>query len=191
MHVDDLSDLRALWRTAGVYSLELEKRFTEFQIVVNDRTQVVAAFGIEIRNKDAHIHNDVYADPEAKTELRELVWRRIQTLAENHGLVRLWSPVDEFWRKVGFAEPDKKVRERGGQLFGTTMERRLMLQLRNEEDLQLMVETQFEMFQQSSVAERERILEQGKRYRNIAIAVAGVIMVGIMLAAAFFVVSNK
>lgn len=189
--VDDLDDLRALWRTAGVYSLELEKRFTEFQIVVNDRAQIVAAFGVEIRGKDAHIHTEVYADPDAQAELRELVWRRVQTLAENHGLVRLWSSADDFWRKVGFVEPNKKVRDRGGQLFETTMERRLTLQLRDEAQLQLLAETQFEMFQQSSVAERERILEQGKRYRNIAIAIAGILMIGIMIAATFFVLANQ
>ncbi|MFT4588063.1 MAG: N-acetylglutamate synthase-like GNAT family acetyltransferase [Candidatus Binatia bacterium] len=190
-HIGDLPDLRPLWRTAGIYSLELEKRFTEFQIVVNDEAQVVAAFGVEIKNKDAQIHSDVYADTEGRSNLRDLVWKRIKTLAENHGLIRLWATVDDFWRNVGFAEPDKKVRDRGGELFGATMERRLTLQLREEEDMHLIAETQFEMFQQSSVAERERILEQGKNYRNIAIAIAGLIVIGILIAVTIMMLLGK
>lgn len=189
--VDDLQDLRALWRAAGIYSLELEKRFTEFQIVVNDEAQVVAAFGVEIKNKDAHIHSDAYADTDARSDIREVVWKRVQTLAENHGLIRLWSAMDDFWRNVGFEEPDKKVKDRGGDLFGSTMERRLTLQLREDEDIQLLAETQFELFQKSSVAERERIMEQGKRYRNIAMVIASFIMLGIMVAAMIFVSLNK
>lgn len=190
-HIVDLTELRPLWRTAGIYSLELEKRFTEFQIVVNEDAQVVAAFAIEIKTKEAHIHSDAYADSDDNPAIREAVWKRIQSLAENHGLIRLWANKDEFWSGIGFEEPNKKELARGVELFGSTMTRRLMMRLREEEDIQKLAEAQFELFQQSSVAERERIMEQGKKYRNIAIAIAGFILMGILLAATVIVLLEK
>lgn len=187
----DLNELRAVWRAAGVYSLELEKRFTEFQIVFDAGEAIVAAFGIDVRLRDGHIHSVALAPGAAAREIRELIWQRVQALAENRGLTRLWSADHQFWREQGFVQPDEKTLRRGAELFEATMERRLTLRLREEEDLQRLAEAQFELFHQSAVAEREHILNRGRLYRNIAIGIAGLVVFGGLVAAAVFIMSRQ
>ena len=191
VHVGDLNELRAVWRAAGIYSLELEKRFTEFQIVINEKADIIASFGINAQGKEAHVHSESYAPDAPREEIRELIWKRVQTLAENRGLMRLWADDQEFWKQQGFEKPQEKVLKRGIELFGSAMERRLTLQLRDEEDLHKLAEAQFELFQQTSQAERERILSQGNFYKNVAVAVAAFVVLGGLIAAAFFLISRQ
>ena len=191
VHVADLNELRSVWRAAGIYSLELEKRFTEFQIVIDREAAIVASFGVDVRGKEGHIHSVAFRANTPKEELLEVIWNRAQTLAENHGLLRLWSPDEPFWSGVGFAKPDEKARKQAAELYDATMDRRLMLQLRDEADIQMLAEAQFELFQQSTVAERERILERGKVYRNAAIAFALLVVIGGLIAAGLFVAANR
>jgi len=190
VHVGDLNELRAVWRAAGVYSLELEKRFTEFQVIINDKAAIVAAFAVNAQGKEAHIHTESYAPDAPKDEIRELIWKRVQTLAENRGLVRLWAEDQAFWKRHGFTKPKEKALKKGIELFGSTMERRLTLQLREEEDLHKLAEAQFELFQQSAQAEREKILSQGNLYKNIAMAVAALVVLGGLIGTAFFLISR-
>ncbi len=190
VHVGDLNELRAVWRATGVYSLELEKRFTEFQIISNEKADIVASFGVHAQGKEAHIHTESYAPDAPREEIRELIWKRVQTLAENRGLMRLWADDQDFWKKRGFAKPGEKVLKKGIELFGSTMERRLTLQLREEADIHKLAEAQFELFQQSSQAERERILNRGNLYKNIALAVAALVVLGGLIGTAFFLLSR-
>lgn len=191
VHVADLNELRSVWRAAGIYSLELEKRFTEFQIVIDCEAAIVASFGIDVRKKDGHIHSLAFRANAPKEELQEVVWKRAQNLAENHGLLRLWAPDEPFWKDVGFAQPDEKARKQAAELYEATMDRRLVLTLRDEADIQKLAEAQFELFQQNTIAERERIMERSQVYRNIAIAVALLVIIGGMVAAFIFVTANQ
>ena len=85
--LEDLAQLRGLWQQAHLPSPELEKRFTEFQVITNGEGRLVGAIGLHVERQQGHIHSEAYADFETAPGVRPLLWERILRLAKNNGLV--------------------------------------------------------------------------------------------------------
>lgn len=101
--VEDLPQLISLWQLERLHADALEKRFTEFQIVSDDAGQVLAAIGLQIAGTQGWLHSESIARPELGTELRELLWKRLNVLIQNHALERLWTTLNvPFWREMEF-----------------------------------------------------------------------------------------
>jgi len=106
--VEDLPQLRTLWEMENLPGEALEKRFTEFQIVDDGAGQVLAATGLQLLEGHGRIHSEAFAFEEEAEAMRALLWPRLETLARNQGLARLWTSLAApFWKGVGF----KKVTE--------------------------------------------------------------------------------
>src|SRR5213079_1001159 len=104
--VDDLPGLKILWERARLQVLDLEKRLTDFQLVVSDAGDLIGAVGLHIEGKQGHVHSEAVAQLEQDAKFREQIWERILVLARNHGLIRLWTlEAAPFWQQqAGFAE---------------------------------------------------------------------------------------
>ena len=101
--VEDLPQLISLWKLEQLPTDVLEKRFTEFQVVSDDTGQVLAAIGIQISGAQGLLHAEAIARPEMGNELRQLLWKRLQVIIQNHALEKLWTENDvAFWREAGF-----------------------------------------------------------------------------------------
>ena len=102
--VDDLDELKMLWSHSKLPVKDLERRVTEFQLVVDGEGRPVAAIGLRIEGKHGRIHSEAIALPEQVDSLRSQLWQRLQTVAKNHGLARLWiREPGGFWLQAGFA----------------------------------------------------------------------------------------
>ena len=89
---------------------DLEKRLTEFQVVENSDGEVVGAIGFQIIRSAALLHSEGYSDFSVADAARNLFWERIQTLASNHGIFRLWTQErSPFWKSFGFQPPNAEV----------------------------------------------------------------------------------
>jgi len=111
--VEDLGPLRSLWQTLNLPVGELEKRVTEFQVAEAPDGQVLGAVGLQILQGQGLIHSEVFSDFALAEPLRPLLWERLQAVATNHGLVRLWTrEAAPFWSHCGLlpAAPEALAR---------------------------------------------------------------------------------
>ena len=184
--VDDLSGLKVLWERATLQVLDLEKRLTDFQLVVSNAGDLIGAIGLHIEGKQGQVHSEAFAQPEQGVEFRNQVWERIQVLARNHGLVRLWTRESApFWlEQAGFTEASPELVEKRPASFGGSPGRWLMLQLREDNATVLSIEREFELFQVSQKQETEKLMQLGRTLKVVTMVVLGVVL----LVGGFFVV---
>ena len=100
--VDDLPVLKALWLAAQLPADKLKDHLTEFQVVEADG-KFAGAIGVQIVRQHARLHSEDYPDFSVADAARELFWERVQRLAANHGVFRIWMIEDSpFWMRWGF-----------------------------------------------------------------------------------------
>jgi N-acetylglutamate synthase-like GNAT family acetyltransferase len=177
--LEDLSSLRELWRLAGFPVADLERRLTEFQVVIAPDGVLLGCVGLQIENQQGKIHSETYKSLEMQTELRSLLWERLQALARNHGLHRLWVAEDSAaWRPRGFQEAGAEVLQKLPQRFGGAPQSWFTLKLREEAAAAISIEREFELFKQSQKEVSERSLRQARALKLLAgmIALAGLVL---------------
>ncbi len=107
--VDDSAALKIIWESMRLPAEELEKRLTEFQVVENSGGEVVGAIGVQFSDQHALLHSEGYSDFGIADAARQLFWERIQTLAANHGVFRIWTQErSPFWKSFGFQPPRRR-----------------------------------------------------------------------------------
>lgn len=164
--VDDLETLKSLWNAMQLPADELEKRLTEFQ-VVESNGRVLGAVGVQILRQHALLHSEDYADYSVTDVARELFLERIQTIASNHGVFRLWTQERApFWTRAGFQPASAEVLARlpaEWQAEGKW----LTLQLKNEEVIAAALGESFAGFMDAEKKQTARVSEKAKTFRTI------------------------
>jgi N-acetylglutamate synthase-like GNAT family acetyltransferase len=184
--VDDLDGLKQLWEWARLQVLDLERRLTEFQLIASADGDLIGAIGLHIEGKQGKIHSEAFTQPENEGKFRPQLWERVQIVARNHGLVRLWTrDASPFWhQQAGFSEPTAEAFKKLPAGFGDAQGRWWTLQLREESVAALSVEREFDLFQASQKQETERLMQLGRTLKIITIAV----LVFVLLVGGFFLV---
>ena len=174
--VDDLSGLKILWERARFQVLDLEKRLTEFQLIVSDAGDLIGALALHIEAKQGLLHSGAFAQPEQEEQFRPQLWERIQSVARNHGLNRLWTQEGaSFWLQAGFVEGSAETLPRLPPGFGDRQARWLTLQLKDENVAALSIEHEFELFQMAQKEETERLRRLGRRMKVTVFVVIGIV----------------
>ncbi len=181
--VEDLPALRGLWQAAGLNAMDLERRIAEFQVVASGDA-VLAGMGLQIAGQHARIHSEVFTDPANADLHRDLLWTRLQNLARNHGLVRMWTQERApFWTSQKFSTAAGEVMGKLPAAF-STQGTWLTLQLKDEATT-TNVDREFELFKQASAAEREETMRKARVLKLIAVlisvAVLGMVALGAFL----------
>jgi N-acetylglutamate synthase-like GNAT family acetyltransferase len=191
--VDDRAALHAIWASMRLPSDELEKRLTEFQVVETADGEVVGAIGVQFSKQHALLHSEGYSDFGIADAARQLFWERIQTLAANLGVFRVWTQErSPFWKSFGFQPPTAEILDRlpeewRNEFVGGW----LTHQLKNEEVITAALEKQFAGFMAGEKKETDRLAEKARNLRT-AITVAGFAIgtIGIIVAAYLFIHRN-
>jgi N-acetylglutamate synthase-like GNAT family acetyltransferase len=180
---DDLGALVALWESAGLSAAELEKQFTDFQVAIDNNNRLVAAIALRIESQQGQIHTEAYIDFALTDCVRPLLWKRLQTVAQNHGLYRLWTTEPApFWKKeVGFVEADAPKVEKLPNAFGSRDLQWLTLQLRDEVATPEALDKEFAMFREASRANTERAFQQARTLKIIATFLAALLFVLVLI----------
>src|SRR5215218_1721732 len=111
--VDDLGELIPLWESMHFSTPEFEKRLTEFQVAKSAEGKLAGAIGIQIDGRHGRLHSEAFNDFAMADHLRQLLWNRMQSIALNHGLVRLWTrETAPFWKQNGFQPASAEVLSR-------------------------------------------------------------------------------
>lgn len=184
--VDDLDALKALWVSMRLPADELEKRLTEFQIVETDDCPLVGAIGVQIFKQHALLHSEGYTDFGAADAARDLFWQRIQTLASNHGVFRLWTQErSPFWKNFGFQPVSSENLPRLPEPWKNEFEGGwLTIQLKDEDKIAAALEKEFALFTETEKQYNARILNQARTLKTIVTVVGFAIgILGIAIAA--------
>lgn len=182
--VDDIATLRQTWEAMRFSTDDLEKRLTEFQVVENAAGEAVGAMGLQLSGQHALLHSEGYSDFGVADAARQLFWERIQTLASNHGVFRIWTQEQSpFWKHLGFQPPTAEISSRlpagwkneSDVGLGATERREggwLTYRLKDEEAIAAALEKEFAPFMAGEKSETEKISEKA-RMINTFITIAG------------------
>jgi N-acetylglutamate synthase-like GNAT family acetyltransferase len=186
--IEDLPQLTPLWVLERLPVDDLERRFTEFQVVVDGDSQVLGTVGLQISANHGLLHGEAIAKPELADQVRELLWNRIQMVARNHSLDRIWSHMNTpFWRKTGFRAATEDELEAMPESLG---EKRNMflLPLREGEGSAEAIEKQFAMLRALHEEESQQLQRRVSAVKKLALVLTVVVA---FLVIAFAVVALK
>jgi N-acetylglutamate synthase-like GNAT family acetyltransferase len=180
--LDDLQALIALWQVAGLPALELEKHFTDFQVVARTDGPLIGAIGLSVQGHHGKLHSEAFFHPEQEEEFRPQIWQRVQMVARNHGLTRLWThEASAFWQRCGFEEADAETLKKLPASFVDLHPGWRTLQLRDEAAISHSLDQEFELFRVTEKENTEKLIRKAKTLRMIATVIA-VILFGVVLA---------
>lgn len=188
--VEDLDTLRPLWTSMKLPVAELEPRLTEFQVVENVDGKVVGGIGLQIGQRCGRLHSEGYTDFAIADSARELLWTRIQTLASNHGILRLWARESApFWNGAGFKPADAEALKRLPDDWKAEEAQWFTLQLKDEATIASM-EKELAMFMAAEKRHSERVFQQARTMKTIANLIA-IILALFALGAAIYVLMKR
>jgi len=170
---NDLPALRDLWTQARLLADDLEKRLTEFQVVRDGAGQFVGAIGVQFSPQNALLHNEGFTNLSLADDGRNLFWERLQILASNHGVFRVWTQErSPFWKQFGFRPADALVLARLPAEWRNEYDGAwLTFQLKNEDAITAALGTDFARFMESQRQETARVRESANTVRAIVTVV--------------------
>jgi N-acetylglutamate synthase-like GNAT family acetyltransferase len=167
---DDVDQLISLWQSANLPTTELDKRFTEFQVVESTDGKLLGAIGLQIAGTEGKIHSETYSDFALTDRLRPLLWERLQSVANNHGLFRLWTTEPApFWKKdCGFVEASGDALAKIPAQFSSGRKNWLVLQLKEDRAAPNSLDAEFARFKEQEKERTEKMFEQARIFKGIA-----------------------
>jgi N-acetylglutamate synthase-like GNAT family acetyltransferase len=178
---DDFQSLRSLWKSMRLPADELEKRLTEFQVMVTADGQIVGAIGVQILRQHARLHSEGYTDFSVADAARELFWERIQTIAAHHGVFRLWTQENSpFWARWGFQPANAETLARLPDEWKCSEEKWLTIQLKDEEAIATL-DKELAQFRELEKQRTAQTLEQARTMTKtftVILFALGTILIG-------------
>ena len=188
---DDLPRLISIWQRAQLPAAELEKRFTEFQVAENSMGEIIGAIGLQVSTRYGNIHSETIPDFALADTLRPRLWDRLQKVAQNYGLFRFWTLESApFWRQQGFGPPDGAARERFPAVYGDASKAWLTLKLKEQMEVSLSFDKEFELFKQSEQERTEKVFAQARALKWLAGAIAVLVFL-FVLAGSLYLFKNR
>ena len=184
--IDDLPGLLELWQVMNFSTEGLDQRLTEFQVATDGQGNLLGAVGFEVAGAQGRIHHEAFGDFGLAEQLRPLFWEKIQMLAQNNGVFRLWTQEDApFWRQTGLQTPPRDVLQKLPAKWLNDQGGWLTLQLKDEAAIKaLSVDQEFAALMQ---AEREKIAARVKLFQTsgMVLAILIALLVGALLVYVF------
>ena len=186
---DDLAQLIALWEAAQLPPLELEKTFTEFQVTEDSEGKLLAAIALQIAGSEGRIHSETFADFALTDQVRPQLWERLQVLAANHGLFRLWTQeTAPFWKKAaGLSEPSGEVMAKLPEAFRSPTPGWLAIQIKEPGADPDALEREFAAYKEVEKAKRDKMLQNAAALRVFGTGLAVVLFIFVLGVLVYFV----
>lgn len=177
--VDDLPRLKQLWALMRLPEAELERHLTDTQVIVDETGIIVGCAAFQMNQRHARIHSEAFEDFGLADQARPALWARIQTLATNHGLVRLWTQeTSPFWSRNDFQAASEDALEKMPLDWNRAGTGWLTIKLKDEEAM-TSLDKEFAMFVESERRQRDQLLGQTRVFKTLAIG--GVLLIVLVL----------
>lgn len=189
--LEDLEALTALWNTMRYPTADLKNRLTEFQVAEDANGKVVAAVGFLFLQRQGLIHSEAFADYAIADQIRPPLWGRIQALAMNHGVARLWTRESApFWTQNGFQPADSTSLERLPEAWNRAATGWLTLRLKNE-DVIMSLDKEFALFKEAEKRTTSDTLAQARKLKAVLTAIGVLISLALLGAAVYLLFIQK
>jgi hypothetical protein len=189
--LDDLGQLMVMWESMKFPADDLARRVTEFQVAEDPEGKVLGAVGLQITQRQGLIHSEAFHDFGLSEHLRPLLWDRVQSVANNHGLLRLWTAEQApFWSHCGLQKPDEAALEKIPAEWRRLSGSWLTVKLKDDVQEIISAEKEFALFMESEKQRTERALQQARVLKGVATFLAVVLLVLVAIGA-YFVLKNS
>jgi N-acetylglutamate synthase-like GNAT family acetyltransferase len=189
--LDDIGALKSLWESMRYPAEDLERRLTEFQVIEGLGEKILGAIGFQITERQACIHSEAFTDFSIADSVRPVFLKRIQSLAMNHGVLRLWTREQApFWTHYGFQPANASALEKLPSSWDRKAPDWLTLQMKDEEAI-ASVDKEFAMFVASEKARTAEAFAQAKKLKLIATVIVCIIALGAVAAAAYIYFARR
>lgn len=188
--VDDLPQLISLWQLEQLPWQEMERQVTEYQVAQDQEGRILGIIGFQMAAGQGRIHSEAFLQSELADLLREKLWERIQCLAQNHALVRLWThETAPFWHGNGFHRPAAEQLQKLPSVFGDATAAWLMLPLRAE-SAPVDLDKEFNLFKESERARTQEAFRQARALRTVAFILASLLFLGVVIGMTYLVLKS-
>lgn len=162
---------------------DLERRLTEFQIVVDANGAFLGAIGLQVSREHARLHNEGFTDFSIADAARDLFWQRVQVLCSNHTVFRIWTQErSPFWKTFGFRPPDAETRARLPAEWQNEFEGAwLTLQLKDEAAIAAALGTDLAGLMEAEKRQTESVREKAQTLRTTVTVIGfaiGILCIG-------------
>ncbi|HNU98750.1 MAG: hypothetical protein KA191_10230 [Verrucomicrobia bacterium] len=179
--LDDLPTLKGLWDVNRLPALDLERHLTEFQLVLRADGVLAGAVGLRACGAQGLVHSEAFYSQQLADPVRSAAWQRLQILARNQRLGRLWihGEAAPGWQALGFKRAMAEDLKKLPPILGGELGPWFTVALIDETALAEVVERELTVFQQEARAENERLRQQALWFKWIA----GLIVFGFLAGA--------
>lgn len=185
--IDDLPKLLPLWRKENLPAQELEGRFKEFQVIENADGGIAGAIGLQVSGKEGRLHSESFEDFGQADSLRAALWDRVKTVAQNHGLVRVWSQfTSPYWRTTGFEMASNELLTKLPNNFGADRTPWTFVQLREDTAANISLDKEFALFRESEKESTAKMMRQARVLKIVAGVIAFLVFVMVVAWAVMF-----
>ncbi len=189
--LDDLAQLTGLWQAMRLAAADLAKRITEFQVVEGPDGKILGAIALQVAARQGRIHSEGFIDFSLADKLRPVLWERLQSVARNHGLLRLWTQEKApFWSHCGLLPADAETMQKLPAVWRADNGEWLTLKLRDDLETVMSLDKEFAMFMESEKQNTARTFQKARILKMVATLIALAVLL-LVLAGAFFVVKNN
>lgn len=190
--IDDLPELISLWKSLDLPATDLQNRLTEFQVAQSAEGKFLGAVGMQIAEKQGRIHSEGFKDFALAEQLRPMLWERLQSVATNHGLFRLWTQERApFWSRTGLKPAKDEPLQKLPVVWKNLPGEWLALQLRDDAAIEAISgDREFEMFMESEKQSTQRMFGQARVLKFIATAIAVLLAVFVAFAVIYLLKKN-
>jgi hypothetical protein len=186
--LEDINSLLLLWRSMRFDTDALAKRITEFQVVEDPSGAVAGAIGLQLIERQGRIHSEAFTDFALADSLRQLLWERIQRLAANQGLLRLWTREDApFWKTCELILADAESLQKLPTPWRQETGQWLTLKLKDDLEEVMRVDKEFALFMHTQKERSKRALARTKVLKYLATLFAFAVLVFAIGAALYLV----
>jgi N-acetylglutamate synthase-like GNAT family acetyltransferase len=189
--LDDIGQLMTLWQSMHLPADDLAKRITEFQLAESADQKILGAVGLQIADRQGRVHSEGFIDFALADELRPALWERLQSVATNHGLVRLWTAEQApFWSRCGLSKADGESLEKLPTAWRQVKGQWLTLKLKEDIEEVISADKEFAMFMEAERQRTQRAFQQARVLKFIATLVALAVLF-LVMAGAFYVLRRN
>jgi hypothetical protein len=189
--LDDMGQLTAIWQSMSFPAEHLARRITEFQVAENSDGKILGAVGLQIAERQGLIHSEGFEDFGVADRVRPLLWDRVQSVATNHGLLRIWTREQApFWHHCGLQKPDTGMLEKLPALWKNAEGAWLTLKLKEDVAEIISAEKEFALFMESEKHRSQRALQHARMLKMVATALAFGLLFVVIAAALFLLRKN-
>jgi len=189
--LDDIGQLTEIWKAMRYPVEDLSKRITEFQVAENTEGKIDGALGLEIAQRQGRIHSEGFSDFSLADQLRPLLWERINVVATNHGLLRLWTQEQApFWNRCGLVKPDVETMEKLPAVWRTLPPAWQTLKLKDDVESLISLDKEFALFMESEKQRTQKAFQQARILKLLATLIAFALFI-LVIAGGYIIVRNN